>query len=90
MVDRVISFADGMTTLYPKTTAALSSLRLALGEEMPRQRVRATQRSKRKADEPADGSRKHYYKCRRLEKANTELLAKVASFTAANVERGDQ
>ena len=91
MVERVTSFADSIkTTLYPKTTAALSALRLAMREEMPRQRERPTQRSKRKSEPTATegSSRKHYYKCRRLEKANTELLAKVASFTAAKSREG--
>jgi len=92
MVDRVTSFAESITAaLYPKTTAALSSLQLALGEEMPRRRSQRTPRPKRKlAMEPTEDrtTRKHYYKCRRLEKANTELLAKVASFTAAKSREG--
>jgi hypothetical protein len=94
MIDRVTSFAESnTTTFYPKTTAALSSLRLAFGEEMPRKRERPVARRKRKlVTEPQEAedrpSRKHYYKCRRLEKANEELRAKVASFTAARSQEG--
>ena len=90
MVENVLSFANTMT-LYPKTTAALSSLRRAAGEEMPRQRHRTLGPPKRKlVPEPTEDrcSKKHYYKCRRLEKANEELRAKVASFTAAKCQDG--
>ena len=95
MVENVLSFAGSIgVRLNPKTTAALSSLRRVAGEGMPHQRHRprlGPPKRKLVAEPQEDrASRKHYFKCRRLEKVNEELRAKVASFTAAKSQGGEQ
>ena len=81
MVERVMEFVDTRTTKpYPKTNVALQSLREALSDEMPQRSKgrRTTARGalisapKRKRSFTVIDivAKRHYDKCRRLEKEN--------------------
>ena len=85
-VERVASYFEAATTKpYPKTSAALGVLRQALDDERTRRNRAnpiypdARPSKKRRCEEQV--SRKHYYKCRRLQRANDELRAKLVSNT---------
>ena len=75
MVDNISSFVDsGTTQSYPKTTAALTSLRRAVGEELPTRRNRQAMHTANTHTSSlvGVGSRKHYQRCLRLEQQNAE------------------
>ena len=99
-VDRLEAyFVSGTDNTYPKTKAAIVSLRLAADEELASRRrnrrpcptspPKGLSKTRRRPDDVATNSRKHYERARRLKKENDELKEKLSSHMA-NVRAAGQ